>query len=242
LEALERSIDAQRSLVADASHELRTPIAALRSNIQIFLESDRLPPGERTALQRSIIAELDELTDVVADVVELARGEAPSAQREPVELDVLVREAVERARRRAPEMHFDLDLHPTVVDAAPEQVARAVGNVIDNACKWSPPGGTIVVRLHDGTLSVRDHGAGFHARDLERVFDRFYRADDARRMPGSGLGLAIVKQAADAHRGRARAQNAPGGGALVEVSFAPSAPSARESGQPELASGSGQSP
>jgi two-component system sensor histidine kinase MprB len=239
LDALERSIEAQRGLVADASHELRTPISALRSNIQIFLESDRLPPGERAALQRSIIAELDELTDVVADVMELARGAAPSAPLEPVELDVLVLEAVERAQRRAPGMHFELDLQPTVIDAAAEQVARAVGNMIDNACKWSPPGGTIVVQLHEGTLSVRDHGPGFGPRDLEHVFDRFYRAGAARRLPGSGLGLAIVKQAADAHHGEARAQNAPGGGALVEVSFAAPEQVASRSGHAELASGSG---
>jgi two-component system sensor histidine kinase MprB len=219
LDALERSIEAQRGLVADASHELRTPISGLRSNIQIFLESDRLPPAERKGLQHSIIAELDELTAVVADVMELARGAAPGAQREPVELDVLVREAVDRARRRASDMRFDLDLQPTVIEAAAEQVARAVGNVIDNACKWGPPGGTIAVALHDGTVTVRDHGPGFHERDLGHVFDRFYRADDARRMPGSGLGLAIVKQAAEAHHGRARALNAPGGGAIVEVSF-----------------------
>jgi two-component system sensor histidine kinase MprB len=219
LDALERSIEAQRSLVADASHELRTPIAALRSNIQIFLESDRLPLAERTDLQQSIIAELDDLTEVVADVMELARGATPSDQREPVELDVLVREAVERAQRRVPGLQFELDLQPTVIDAAVEQVARAVGNVIDNACKWSPPGSTIVVQLRDGTVSVRDHGPGFHEQDLEHVFDRFYRADDARRLPGSGLGLAIVKQAVDAHHGKAVAINATEGGALVEVSF-----------------------
>jgi len=219
LDALERSIEAQRSLVADASHELRTPIAALRSNIQIFLESDRLPLAERMELQQSIIVELDELTKVIADVMELARGTAPSAQREPVELDVLVREAVDRAHRRRPGLHFEVELEPTVIDAAVEQVARAVGNVIDNAGKWSPPAGTIVVQLHDGTLSVRDHGPGFNEQDLERVFDRFYRAGDARRLPGSGLGLAIVKQAADAHGGNASAMNALGGGARVQVSF-----------------------
>ena len=219
LDALERSIDAQRSLVADASHELRTPIAALRSNIQIFLESHRLPPAEPAELQRSILTELDELTEVIADVMELARGATPTDQREAVELDVLVSEAVERAQRRSPGLRFELDLQPTAIDAAVEQVARAIGNVIENACKWSPPGATIAVRLRDGTVSVRDHGPGFHERDLEHVFDRFYRADDARRLPGSGLGLAIVKQTADAHHGKAIATNAPGGGALVQVSF-----------------------
>jgi two-component system sensor histidine kinase MprB len=219
LDALERSIEAQRHLVADASHELRTPIAALRSNIQIFLEKDRLPLHEREGLQESILAELDELTQIVADVVELARGTAPDTHVEPVELDIIVREAVERAQRRAPEQRFNLDLDQKVIQGVAERVARAVANMIDNARKWSPPDGEIDVHLHDGTLIVRDHGPGFDERDLAHVFDRFYRAEEARRLPGSGLGLAIVKQAAEAHGGRVEAANAPDGGAIVTASF-----------------------
>jgi two-component system sensor histidine kinase MprB len=230
LDALERSIEAQRHLVADASHELRTPIAALRSNIQIFLDADRLPTHEREGLQQSILIELDELTQIVADVVELARGAAPSLRVEPVELDTIVRDAVERARRRAPDLRFELQLEPTVVEGVPERIARAAANVIDNARKWSPPEAPIEVQLQDGTLTVRDHGAGFAETDLPHVFDRFYRAERARRMSGSGLGLAIVKQAAEAHGGRAEARNAPDGGAIVSVSFGPprSAPAAEE--------------
>jgi two-component system sensor histidine kinase MprB len=219
LDALERSIEAQRNLIADASHELRTPIAALRSNIQIFLEADRLPAHEREGLQQSILAELDELTQLVADVLELARGSAPNVRVEPVELDTIVREAVERTQRRAPGLRFDLDLEPTVIPGVGERISRAVTNVIDNARKWSPPEGSIVVGLHHGTLVVRDHGPGFADKDLPHVFDRFYRADQARRMPGSGLGLAIVKQAAEAHGGWVEAANAPDGGAVVTLSF-----------------------
>jgi len=221
LDALERSIESQRQLVADASHELRTPIAALRSNIQIFLESGRLPREEREGLQESILAELDELTQIVADVLELARGSAPATRLERVELDVLVREAVERARRRAPQLAFEVEAEPTLLTGDPDRIARAVGNVIDNARRWSPEEGVVEVRLRDGTLTVRDHGPGFPAADLPRVFDRFYRAANARRMPGSGLGLAIVRQAAEAHGGWARAANAPDGGAVVSVSFGP---------------------
>jgi two-component system sensor histidine kinase MprB len=219
LDALERSIESQRNLVADASHELRTPIAALRSNIQIFLEADRLPPKDREGLQQSILAELDELTQLVADVLELARGSAPNVRVEPVELDTIVREAVQRTQRRAPGLRFELDLEPTVISGVAERVSRAVTNVIDNARKWSPPEGTIDVQLNQGTLRVRDHGPGFAEKDLPHVFDRFYRAGQARRMPGSGLGLAIVKQAADSHGGRAEAANATDGGAVVTVSF-----------------------
>ncbi len=219
--ALERSIEAQRHLVADASHELRTPIAALRSNIQIFLEAHRLPEHERGELQESILAELDELTQIVADVMELARGSAPNLNADDVELDTIVRDTVERAQRRAPGLRFNLDLEPTVVPGVPERIGRAVTNVIDNAGKWSPPDGEVEIRLRDGVLTVRDHGPGFGESDLPHVFDRFYRATGARRMPGSGLGLAIVKQATESHGGYARAANAPDGGALLTVSFGP---------------------
>jgi two-component system sensor histidine kinase MprB len=223
IDALERSIEAQRHLVADASHELRTPIAALRSNVQIFLEGERLPLHEREELQASILAELDELTHIVADVMELARGAGPGLEPEEVELDTIVREAVERTERRGPGLSFELDLEPTVVRGVPERIGRAVANVIDNARKWSPPEGEIEIRLHEGVLSVRDHGPGFGAEDLPHVFDRFYRAAHARRMPGSGLGLAIVKQAAEGHGGFAEASNAPDGGAIVKVGFGPQA-------------------
>jgi two-component system sensor histidine kinase MprB len=219
LDALERSIQAQRHLILDASHELRTPMAALRSDIQIFLEADRLPDEERRGLQQAIVAELDELTQLVANVVELARGSSASDHAEPIELDGIVREAVVRAQRRAPELAFSLELEPTVIVNSPDRVSRAVTNVIDNARKWSPPGGQIEVVLHDGVLNVRDYGPGFNDGDIENVFDRFYRADEARRMPGSGLGLAIVKQAAEAHGGFAAAANAPDGGAVLQVSF-----------------------
>jgi two-component system, OmpR family, sensor histidine kinase MprB len=221
LEALERSVQAQRHLVADASHELRTPIAALRSNIQIFLDSGRLPREERESLQAAIVAELDELTQLVADVLELARGSGPAGTDATVRLDHVVRDAIERTQRRAPDMEWEVELEPTTIEHDPDRVARAVINLLDNARKWSPPGGPIEVRLAGGTLSVRDHGPGFAADDLPHVFDRFYRAPGARKLPGSGLGLAIVRQAAESRGGMVHADNHPDGGAVVSVSFAP---------------------
>jgi two-component system sensor histidine kinase MprB len=128
-------------------------------------------------------------------------------------------------------MRFALELEPTVIDGAPDSVGRAIANVIDNARKWSPPGGPIEVRLRGGILSVRDHGPGFGEADLPHVFDRFYRAADARRLPGSGLGLAIVKQAAQTHGGTASARNAPGGGGIVEVSFGPAIEAMGDAGE-----------
>ncbi|MGH2852743.1 MAG: HAMP domain-containing sensor histidine kinase [Solirubrobacteraceae bacterium] len=218
LDALERSVEAQRHLIADASHELRTPIASLRANIQILQDAERLAPEDREGLRQDIVDELDELTSLVSDVVELARGSRGEAAREEVRLDEIVSEAVARTRRRG-ELRFEVELQPTVVRAEPERVNRAVSNLLDNARRWSPPDGLIEVALRDGVLTVRDHGPGFAQADLPHVFERFYRAAAARKLPGSGLGLAIVRQAAEAHHGYAKAENAPGGGARLQVSF-----------------------
>jgi two-component system, OmpR family, sensor histidine kinase MprB len=220
LDALERSVQAQRHLIADASHELRTPISSLRANIQILGEAERLPADEQAGLRRDIIEELDELTALVSDVVELARGAAPEASVDDVRLDEVVEGAVERNRRRG-EQRFELELQPTVVSGQADRINRAVSNLLDNARRWSPPAGTVEVALNEGVLTVRDQGPGFNEEDLPFVFDRFYRAENARRLPGSGLGLAIVRQAAEAGGGFAEAQNAPGGGALLRVSFGP---------------------
>jgi two-component system sensor histidine kinase MprB len=222
LDALEHSVQAQRHLIADASHELRTPISSLRANVQILGEADRLAPAEQESLRADIVAELDELTALVGDVVELARGAAPDGAVDDVRLDEVVRSVVESARRRAERqgaVGFALSVEPTIVRGNAERIARAVSNLVDNARKWSPDGAAVEVALKDGVLSVRDHGPGFQDADLPFVFDRFYRANDARKLPGSGLGLAIVRQAAEAGGGFAEAQNAPGGGALLRVSF-----------------------
>lgn len=220
LDALERSVEAQRGLVADASHELRTPIASLRANIQTLEHSERLPEAERAALRDDIVHELDELTALVADIVELARGAKPGDVVDDVRLDRIAAAVVERARARAADgLEFTAELEPTLVRGEPGRIQRAISNLVDNAVKWSPPGGPVEVRLAGGELTVRDHGPGFADADLPHVFERFYRARDARGMPGSGLGLAIVSQAAEAHGGAAVAANAPGGGALMRISF-----------------------
>ena len=219
LDSLERSVEAQRQLVADASHELRTPIASLRANIQTLEHDERLPPRERESLRADIVAELDELTALVADIVELARGTKPAEPADEVRLDEIVRDVAARARARSNGVAIEVAAEPTVVRGEPARIQRAVSNLVDNAVKWSPGGSTIEIDVADGGLSVRDHGPGFAETDLPHVFERFYRADAARSMPGSGLGLAIVCQAAEAHGGEARASNAPGGGGLVHVTF-----------------------
>ena len=219
LDALDQSVQAQRNLVADASHELRTPIATIRANIQMLKDEHLLSAPDREALRADVIDELDELTALVADVVELARGSKQSGQTGDVRLDEVVSEALDRARRRAPRLSFEASLEPTLVGGEGERIARAVSNLLDNAAKWSPEGGVVEVDLRDGVLTVRDHGPGFNEHDLPFVFDRFHRAREARSKPGSGLGLAIVKQAAEAHGGFVEGGNAPDGGAILRISF-----------------------
>jgi two-component system, OmpR family, sensor histidine kinase MprB len=220
LDALERSVEAQRQLVADASHELRTPIASLRANIQTLGEAERLPIQEREALRADIVEELDELTALVADVVEPARGAAPAELTDEVRVDRILDAVAERAQARAGgRVEFRVETEPTVVRGDAARIHRAVSNLVDNAVKWSPPGGAVELGLGGGVLTVRDHGPGFDEGDLPHVFERFYRADGARGLPGSGLGLAIVRQAAEAHGGSVEAANAPGSGALLRVSF-----------------------
>ncbi|MDQ6745861.1 MAG: HAMP domain-containing histidine kinase [Actinomycetota bacterium] len=224
LDALERSVQSQRNLVADASHELRTPIASVRANLQLLRDEALLSSADRTALREDMIEELDELTALVADVVELARGSKPGAGRSDVRLDEVVTDAIARTRRRYPQLAISPELEPALVQGEGDRIARAVLNLLDNAARWSPEGGTIAVTLRGGTLIVRDHGPGFHAEDLPFVFDRFHRARDARAKPGSGLGLAIVRQAAEAHGGFVEATIAEGGGAQLRIGFGPTLP------------------
>jgi two-component system, OmpR family, sensor histidine kinase MprB len=217
LDTLEGSIAAQRQLVADASHELRTPVAALRTNLEVLAEQDGLDPAERARLLADVQAQAEELGALVADLIELARGERPAASTEDVRVDLLVTEAIERARRHAPRVRFSAALEPAVVEGVPDRLARAVNNLLDNAAGHSPAGGVVEVRAGPDGVAVRDHGRGIAADDLPHLFDRFYRGANDRERPGTGLGLAIVRQVAEQHGGRATATNAPGGGARFEL-------------------------
>ena len=217
--ALERSESAQRRLVADASHELRTPLATLRTNIETLGRREEIDPVEREQLVGDVTDELEEMTELVADVVELARlpGEDGGAVREDVALDELARDAVERSRRRARELRFEERISPSLVLGDRQRLGRAISNMLDNACKWSRPGDAVEIEVADGRVAIRDHGPGFSEEDLPLVFDRFWRSDEARGKPGSGLGLAIVQRVAEEHGGTAKAANANGGGAVVSI-------------------------
>ncbi len=218
MQALDASVHAQRQLVADASHELRTPVTSLRTNIEILQQQGTsMDAGEQQRLLGDVVEQIEELTLLMNDLIELARGEEPRADTEELRLDQLVAEVAERATRAAPEAILELDLAPTLVAGVPDRLERAVGNLIDNAVKYSPHGASVEVRLRARELTVRDHGPGISGEDLPHVFDRFYRGADARGRPGSGLGLAIVRQVAAQHGGSVAAEPAPGGGTLMRL-------------------------
>ncbi len=221
LGALEDSTRAQRQLVADASHELRTPLTSLRTNIEVLAGDRELPDEERARLLSDVVEQLEEMTTLIAELIELARAEQPIEQPEDVRLDLLAAEALERVRRNRPGVEFTAELEESVVHGVPSTIERAIGNLLDNAAKWSAPGATVELAVQDGAVVVRDHGPGIADEDLPYVFDRFYRARSARGMPGSGLGLAIVRQVADAHGGEVVAEQADGGGTRMILSLGP---------------------
>lgn len=222
LASLEESLRTQRQLVADASHELRTPIAALRANVALLIRPDELEPHEREDLVADVQDELDSMTTLVSELVELAQGQELAGELTEFQLDELVQSAVDRAARRTKKVAFRADLEPTTVLGMPDRVERAVDNLLDNARKWSPAGETIEVTVRGGVLEVRDRGPGIAPEDAPLVFNRFYRSIRARGTPGAGLGLAIVKQVADAHHASVTVEDAPEGGAILRMSFSAS--------------------
>jgi two-component system, OmpR family, sensor histidine kinase MprB len=217
LAALEESARAQRQLVSDASHELRTPLTSLRTNIEVLARDEALPPGEREKLLRDVTEQLTEMTALIGELVELARGDQLPSEPEDVRLDLVAANAIERTRRNRPGVTFTPRLEETMIRGVPSAIERAVSNLLDNAAKWSPAGGDVEVTVSGGELLVRDHGPGIDESDRPFVFDRFYRAPSARGLPGSGLGLAIVRQVAEAHGGTVTAEAADGGGTLMRL-------------------------
>jgi two-component system sensor histidine kinase MprB len=210
--ALDDSVHSQRQLVADASHELRTPVTSLRTNIEVLLtEGGELAADDRTRLLEDVRAETEELTALITDVIELARGDEPLQGVDDVQFDDVVAEAVARARRRRPRTTFDADLEPTVVEGLSERLGRAVDNLLDNAAKHAPQDSVVHVVLRDGELTVRDHGPGIPAELRSNLFSQFAVGG----AEGVGLGLWIVRKLAEAHGGRAVAEHRDPGVAMV---------------------------
>jgi two-component system sensor histidine kinase MprB len=214
---LQASQAQQRRLVADASHELRTPVTSMRTNVEVLRDAPAMAEPDRRALLDDVVEQAEELGNLVGDLIELARdGEAPLSA-EDVRLDDLVAEAVVRARRHAPTVDFTLRAEPSIVTGAPDRLGRAVNNLLDNAAQHSSR--VEVTVGGEGVVAVRDHGPGVPPEDVEHLFDRFYRGATARGRPGSGLGLAIVRQVAEAHGGSVRLESPEDGGALFVLTL-----------------------
>ena len=215
--ALDESVRAQRQLVADASHELRTPITSLRTNIEVLMAGDALSGDDRHRLLADVLEQSEELSALIGDVIELARGDLPITSAEDIQLDRLVAECLTRARRDFPDVRFESSFEPVAVDGVPERLARAVNNLLDNAAHHSAAAGLVEVIVDQHGVQVRDHGTGIDPADLPYVFDRFFRGANSRGRQGSGLGLAIVRQAAVQHGGSVEAANSPDGGAVFTL-------------------------
>ncbi|MFI5736061.1 sensor histidine kinase [Kribbella sp. NPDC051587] len=225
LAALARSQDRQRRLIGDAGHELRTPLTSIRTNLDLLAQADKrggLRPEDRQQLLDDVRAQMDELTNLIGDLTELARDTPQIRNAELIEMSNVVEDALIKVRRRAPNLEWDVSIEPFPVWGDERLLGRAVTNLLDNAAKYSVPEdaptdgqpvGLVTVRLQDGVLTVTDSGPGIADADLPHVFERFYRSSEARSRPGSGLGLAIVKHAAEQHGGMIYARNAPGAGA-----------------------------
>jgi two-component system, OmpR family, sensor histidine kinase MprB len=231
LHALSASQHRQRQLVADAGHELRTPLTSLRTNLDLLVQADAsagLSAESRAELLDDVRAQIGEMTNLIGDLVELARDEPVSRTVEPVELTAVLGQAVARVRRRA-DVEFVVHTSPWWVTGDPDALERAITNLLDNAAKWSPEGGVVTVTLEQGTLMVADQGPGISPQDLPHVFERFYRSAESRGMPGSGLGLSIVRSIAERHGGIVRAGGGPDGGAAFWLSI-PGQPAPPEGG------------
>ncbi len=221
-ESLRRSHEQQEQLVQDAGHELRTPLAALRANVQFAARTATDPTTQEslTAAQ----SELDELGRLVEELLALAARDEP--MREVVDIDIrgAVTAAAERLTRRTQRpVTVDLPAEPVTLRVDPVGMAEIVGNLLDNAAKFAPAPAPIVAAVTDGrdrvVIEVRDGGPGISESERATVFDRFHRTPDARAIPGSGLGLSIVASAVAQAGGTITLGDAPEGGLLVRVTL-----------------------
>jgi two-component system, OmpR family, sensor histidine kinase MprB len=219
LDSLDTAMRSQRQLVNDASHELRTPLTSLRTNIEVLRDYSQLDAEDRERLLRDLTRESEELSALVSDLVDLARGSQRDLHLRELELDGVVEDVLERAATRFPQLEFEHQREPTTVVGDPQQLDRALWNLVENAAKWSEPGARVEVTTGHGHVLVRDHGPGIDPGDRPFVFDRFYRSQSARGRQGSGLGLAIVRQVAESHGGKVELVDASGGGAAFRLSL-----------------------
>jgi two-component system sensor histidine kinase MprB len=214
---LELSLRSQRQLVSDASHELRTPLTSLRTNLELLERGQPEDPVERQQMLGDLVRQMERMTALVHDLIEVARDEDTPMPFEALQLEEIVNEVVDDMRFRYPRVRFNVTSAPSSINGVKVRVTRAITNLLDNAAKYSPPGATVDVSVANGEIAVRDHGPGVAAEDASRVFDRFWRSNDARHLPGSGLGLSIVKDVAESHGGSVTLERPIDGGARFRL-------------------------
>lgn len=246
LRALAESRERQARLVSDAGHELRTPLTSLRTNVELLMASmapgaPRLPDDEMAGLRADVIAQIEELSTLVGDLVDLTRDDEGIVVHEPVDMSEVVDRSLERVRRRRNDIQFDVAVTPWQVFGDSAGLSRAVLNLLDNAAKWSPPNGRVGVHLAqvdavNAKLVVSDQGPGIPPEERALVFERFYRSTSARAMPGSGLGLAIVKQVILRHGGSIWIEDAAPGVVPPGTSFHVVLPGRPVATRPDVAS------
>lgn len=238
LATLQESRRRQAELVADAGHELKTPLTSMRTNIELLMmlnregTSGRITEQDHRDLERDVLAQMREMSTLIGDLVDLAREDTPDIVRETVELEEVVRSSLERVRRRRSDVDFEVTLLPWELSGEQFALNRAVVNLLDNAAKWSPPEGVVRVRMRPLSddrveLTVADSGPGIRPEDRERVFERFYRSPEARSQPGSGLGLAIAKQTLERHGGTIQVSETDDGGTRMVVELPGRRPAAQ---------------
>lgn len=216
---LKKSQNQQKQLIADASHELRTPLTSLHSNLSLLKKRPVFDNDIFSAIDSEVLS----MQSTVEDIIDLARGEDSLFITEGILLADVVGHCFEAAKRRFPGSEWTLEVSTDAanydIDGDRALLSRAIGNLLENAGKYSSGTGTIVVRLRQVgealALSVSDTGPGIAEADLERVFERFYRAPEARTVIGSGLGLAMVKSTALLHGGTVEAFSTPEGSTFV---------------------------
>lgn len=227
LVALEQSRARQTQLVSDAGHELKTPLTSMRTNIELLMMMNRqpecMPSDEFEALEKDVIAQIDELSTLIGDLVDLAREHNPQAEEE-LDLQELINDALKRVKRRRADVVFSIDSFPWLLNGDYTSLNRALVNVLDNAAKWSPDNGVVRLKMSQldnrtVSISVSDSGPGVPEAERERIFDRFYRSVEARSMPGSGLGLAIVRQSVMRHGGTIVAAASDDGGSMFVITL-----------------------
>lgn len=230
LRALQESRTRQTQLVADAGHELKTPLTSMRTNIELLMMINRdgasgtISKEDRSALKHDVLAQMEELSTLIGDLVDLAREDGQQMMAENVEMREVLEVSLDRVKRRRPDVEFELQAISGELRGDPFALGRAVVNLMDNAAKWSPPEGRVRIRLSavdEATLglTIADSGPGIPQEDRERVFERFYRSVSSRSMPGSGLGLSIVQKVIERHGGSIVVDESDDGGTLMRVTL-----------------------